>query len=110
MNEDWTQGPIGSHHRARAILALRTLKWSQFLTIDAVGGRNKNITKVECWFRELDANDAQTYVTGDNIGQAWNALKLYEITDKAPPSVAQIMEHYGFDEATIRPITVVSRV
>ena len=46
----------------------------------------------------------QTYVTGDKIGQAWNALKLYEITDKAPPSVAQIMEHYGFVDGEIKPV------
>ena len=106
MNGDGNQGPIESHHRARAILALRTLKWSQFLTIDAVGGRNKNITKVERWFRELDPNDAQTYVTGDKIGQAWNALKLYDITDKTPPSTAQIMERYGFVDAEMRPTNV----
>ena len=106
MNEDWNQSPIGSHHRARAILALRTLKWSQFFTVDAVGGRIQHITKVECWFRELDPNDAQTYVTVDKIGQAWNALKLYEITDKVPPSVAQIMEHYGFVDAEMRPTNV----
>ena len=66
-------------------------------------GPNQNITKVECWFRELDPYDAQTYVTGDKIGQAWNALKLYDITDKAPPSVAQIMEHYVFVDAEMRP-------
>jgi len=64
--------------------------------------------QVECWFRELDPNDAQTYVTGDKIGQAWNALKLYDITDKVPPSVAQIMEHYGFVDAEMRPTSVVA--
>ena len=102
--ESWKPSPIGSHHRARAILALRTLKWSQFFTADAVGGRNKNISRVEIWFRELDPKDALAYVRGDKIGQAWDALKLYEVTDKVPPSVDQIMEHYGFFDGEIRPV------
>ncbi len=89
---------------------MRTLKWSQFFTADAVGGRNRNIPLVESWFRRLDPKDAHTYLTGEKIRQAWDALKQYEVTDKVPTSVEQILEHYGFINAAICPITVGSHV
>ena len=98
---DGAQSPIGSHHRARAILALRALGWSQFLTADAVGGRNTTIPKVENWFRGLDAQEAHTYVSEEKISQAWKALRLDEVTEQAPPRVAQIMDHYGIAEPAV---------
>ena len=82
---------------------MRTLEWSQFFTADAVGGRNKNIPLVESWFRRIGPKDAHTYLTGEKIRQAWDALKLYEVTDKVPPSLEQIMEHYGFFDGKVRP-------
>ncbi len=90
--------PLKSFSKARAILALRTLGWSQDNTRDVVECAKGKVGAVERWFEGLTIDEAVSFVAAKKLETVWKRSKFYDSGIDHPPSTQEILDKYHREE------------